>query len=185
MKRYTLILAALLYSCPGHGQEINDSETADVYSCLITDKREVYLRPQMGEHILNEVYQHLAKRQFFKRVTIDGVLHADTLALTKQERRFILEAVKAQATKRWTKERMEAKGLSRFQLIDSSATVRWPESDYIVYEVMEPVFIRNYTVCFAYYDYACGGLCGFGELSIWVKKEGKWVRWQDVFVINS
>jgi hypothetical protein len=45
------------------------------------------------------------------------------------------------------------------------------------YTIGMPVFLRNHTYCLFYYDYSCGGLCGYGDFAIYKKENGKWTYW--------
>lgn len=46
-----------------------------------------------------------------------------------------------------------------------------------IYSFTVPVFFRNDTYCLFYYDYGCGNLCGEGQVAIYKKVKGKWVKW--------
>lgn len=43
------------------------------------------------------------------------------------------------------------------------------------YNLSKPIFLRNRTMCIFYKGYSCGHLCGEGDLTIYVKKKGKWM----------
>lgn len=42
-----------------------------------------------------------------------------------------------------------------------------------------PIFLRNYTYCLIYTSHHCGGLCGEGMLTLYIKEDGKWTRVKD------
>jgi hypothetical protein len=39
----------------------------------------------------------------------------------------------------------------------------------------KPIFLRNSSVCFFYFENSCGGLCGRGLFNIYIKRKGVWV----------
>ena len=46
-----------------------------------------------------------------------------------------------------------------------------------IYSFTLPIFFRNDNYCLFYYDYGCGSLCGEGQVAIYKKVKGKWVKW--------
>jgi hypothetical protein len=41
-----------------------------------------------------------------------------------------------------------------------------------------PIFLRDDNYCLFYTDESCGGLCGGGQLVLYRKENGKWVKWK-------
>ncbi|RZK03030.1 MAG: hypothetical protein EOO46_18150 [Flavobacterium sp.] len=185
MRTLKFISFLLICSLPCFGQDRIDIETSKVFSVLITDKRQVFLSPQIDTFLLKEIQKELSKRYFIRRVTTDGALHVDTLSLSNNERKYIDSFLTGLASYTWTNEEMKQNGLTRFILFDKTETKRIPDFDFIVYQIAKPIFLRSNTIAFTYYDYACGGLCGHGELSIFIKKDGKWQNWWTIFHTDS
>ncbi len=167
------------------GQDKTDTETAKVFSFLINDKRNPLLSPQLDSFSLKGIYDGLLSNRFIKRTTIKGVLHLDTLTLTNDERDFIDSVMKTLGRTKWTSEKMIRKGLSNFKLTDKNESNKVGNVNAFVYQIMEPIFIRDKSICFVFYEYACGGLCGHGELSILIKKNGRWHYWENIYSIES
>jgi len=45
------------------------------------------------------------------------------------------------------------------------------------YTISKPILLHKGAFCLLYYGYSCGGLCGYGELALYKKENGKWVHW--------
>jgi hypothetical protein len=43
-----------------------------------------------------------------------------------------------------------------------------------LFSFTQPIFIRDYSICFFYQENSCGMLCGSGTLSVYKKVNGKW-----------
>lgn len=175
----------LLCSLSLFGQDKGGTEAANVFSFLINDKTKVFLSPQIDTFSWKSIKNGLSENYFMRRITLNDTLHVDTLTLSKHEVKYLDSSLTYLASYNWTQKDMKQSALSNFTLTDITKVKRIAEHNYTVYQIMKPIFIRNETMCFVYYDYACGGLCGHGELSILIKENGKWRHWWNIFSFES
>ncbi|MNY21558.1 hypothetical protein D3C86_1551150 [compost metagenome] len=45
------------------------------------------------------------------------------------------------------------------------------------YSFSKPIFIRDSSICIFFSNFTCGMLCAQGELSVYKKSGGQWVKW--------
>ncbi|MFT3705777.1 MAG: hypothetical protein QM802_25635 [Agriterribacter sp.] len=180
-----LLIIPLLCSTAALSQTKSVVDERDVFNFLIRTKRNAFLAPQVNNFTFHKIQTGLSENQFISRITRNDTLFIDTLKISKEERRTIDSSLSSQFAYRWSIEDMKQSSLSRFDLIDTTKPKTFPEFNYIVYQIAKPIFIRNNTIAFAYYDYACGSLCGHGELIILKKKNDKWQWWWTIFSFDS
>jgi hypothetical protein len=185
MRTFIFIVTFLLVTFLSFAQNQADGDASDVFSFLIQDKRNVFLLPRFDTAVFNTIQSVLSKKQYIRRVTIDGKLNIDTINFSDNERLYIEKSLLSLKAYSWTSKNIKENGLSHFTLIDTTKAVRKNDFDYVIYQIMKPIFLRNNSICLVYYEYACGGLCGHGELSILIKKDGKWNYWENIFSFDS
>lgn len=185
MTSFTCILVLLFCSCVAIGQGGTATETEKVFSYLLSKKNGAFLSMGIDTSSFNAIHAELAKNHFIRRITKDGTLHIDTLSLSGKERKYLDSALANLAAHPWTTEEMNRNGLAWLTLIDEGGTTRNPDFNFVVYNIMKPVFLRNHTIAFVYYYYTCGSLCGHGALSILIKRDGNWQTWWTIFNIDS
>ena len=176
-------LAFLCYAKQSLGQHTTDKETLAVLSFLIRDNGNLFLLPKLETDVFASIRSGLSRDTYIGRFTINNVPYVDTLRLTEGEKDSIQQSLHAVQHFHWTQKKMRKYGLSNFKLVDTCQPTPKDNSGTAVYQIMKPIFLRNHTISLVYYEYKCGGLCGHGELSILIKKDGKWDYWDDIFVI--
>lgn len=114
---------------------------------------------------------------------------ADSITITKEERTFINTAIDNMSKDIWQQNlildaqiiavdsvrRVFDRRISD-RMFDGWTYFRNKGVDRI-YSFTVPIFFRNDTYCLFYYDYGCGNLCGEGQVAIYKKVKGKWVKW--------
>ena len=181
MGKFKILTLILLCSNSLFGQMKMSPGANDIFACLIKDKRQVFLLASINPYCYKKIREGLSSNQFIRRITRNDTLYIDTLRISKDERAYIDNVLDSLQFYAWTNANMKLAGLSYFSLVDTTQKRKNPEFNYIVYQIMPPLLIRRNTICFTYYDYSCGALCGQGELSILIKKEGKWQRWWTIY----
>jgi hypothetical protein len=131
-----------------------------------------------------------AHKLSFNSVGNDGRVHyrieqilADSLIITSKERQYITSQINKMENHKWNKS--EFSNLRLIACDTVKAVFADPKADGWremgkkgvgrIYSLSVPVFLRNDTFCFFYYDYSCGWLCGQGQFAIYKKVKGKWV----------
>jgi hypothetical protein len=145
------------------------------------------LRPSIDSYYVNEINKYLSQNSFHRTITYveTGKTISDTLCLTKNERLYIDSCIQTCLVFKWTDLEKDKCGLDKFNLIKSDQSKKLADFDYVVYNIAKPIFIRQNSICFFFYDYACGSLCGHGELAILTKQNNKWVIWRTIFQSDS
>lgn len=183
MRTLKFITFLLLVSTKIFGQRISDSEIKDVFKSYIQDKRQVFLLPSIDSFYIKEIKQSLSTNSFRRRIKFsdsDKEVY-DTLYFTKAERLYVDSFIQALATFKWTDSEKDKVGLENFSLIKNDQPKIHPDFDYIVYTIAKPVFIRQDSICFLFYDCSCGSLCGYSELIILTRQGNKWLKWLTIF----
>jgi len=183
MQTLKFITFLFLVSTKIFGQTISDSETKNVFKSFIKDKRQVFLRPLIDSYYIKKLDQYLSVNSFHRTITYLETNNtiSDTLYLTKTERLYVDSCIQALASFKWTNFEKDKVGLENFSLIKNDQAKKPPDFDYIIYIIAKPIFIRKNSICFLFYDYGCGRLCGHGELIILTKQDNKWNKWRTIF----
>ncbi|RZK23001.1 MAG: hypothetical protein EOO43_08965 [Flavobacterium sp.] len=169
------------------GQTFSYSETKNIFKSFIKDNRQVFLQPKIYGYDVTEIGKYLSVNSFQRTITYSetGKTISDTLFLTKPEKLYIDSCIQSLNSFTWTEDEKVKCGLERFKLITNHTQKKLPDFDHIVYSITKPIFIRQNSICFLFYDYSCGNLCGQGNLILLKKEEGNWVRWLTIFQSNS
>ena len=187
MQTLKFITFLFLVSTRIFGQTISDSETKNVFKSFVKDKRQVFLLPSIDSYYIKELNQYLSSNSFHRTITYTktGKTISDTLYLSKTERLYVDSCIQSLASFQWTDFEKNKVGLENFSLIKNDQPKKLPNFDYIVYTIVKPIFIRQNSICFLFYDYGCGSLCGHGELIILTKQDNNWLEWWTIFQSNS
>jgi hypothetical protein len=187
MQTLKFITFLLLLSTKIFGQTISDSETKNVFKSFVKDKRQVFLQSSIDSYYVKKLNQYLSANSFHRRITYTetGKTISDTLYLTKTERLYVDSCIQALASFQWTSFEKDKVGLENFSLIRNDQPKKLSDFDYIIYTIPKPIFIRQNSICFLFYEYGCGSLCGHGELIILTKQDNKWLKWWTIFQSNS
>ena len=116
------------------------------------------------------------------------------LAFTPQERRTLFSMMSRESAFKWTQDLVGSAHLITYRTLDSlfqrnnSAEIDagWnsiPSEGY--FEMSQPIFLRNYTLCVFYYGNPCGLTCGYGTVSIYRKEAGQWREIKSLFSWDS
>lgn len=174
MRLLYLLPILLFFSLYCHAQ---NNEHAKVLSILLPHPYKANLEPKISDYIYNEICSRLTAKKFEKQVWYGNKLVIDPLIPTPAETAFIDSSLSAFYQRSWTREELDTLGLSAFNLSN--------QTDSYLFTTIPPIFLRDNTICFAYYEYKCGFLCGHGELVILKKENGEWQRWMYLITFDS
>jgi hypothetical protein len=118
---------------------------------------------------------------------------SDSLLITEKERDYITAEINKMGNHVWKE------GLLLHAPILSTDSVRKIFDDkkadgweYVrskginrIYNFTVPIFFRDDAYCLFYSDYGCGRLCGGGDVAIYKKIKGKWIKWAILVSIVS
>lgn len=154
------------------------SEEQKVFQYLFKDIKGAWLNPSLDTNEISSIRHHIFLFPYYadyKRITKDSSIIVDSVVLNDFENIYIDSCIKGLKNQRFTKADKLKSGLVGFKLLGSDKDTRKRERISFTYQIMKPIFIRNKTVCFVYYNYGeCGGLCGYMELSVLKKLSGEW-----------
>lgn len=187
MQIFKFITFLFFVSTKIFGQINSDLETKEVLKSFVKDKREVFLLPSINNYKIQELNQAFSTSTFRRtiRYAETGKTISDTIFLTKPERLYIDSCIQSLSSFRWTNSEKKKCGLERFSLIENDTLKKFPDFNYSIYSIVKPIFIRQNSICFLFYDYACGSLCGHGELMILTKQNNNWIRWWTILQWDS
>lgn len=106
----------------------------------------------------------------------------DSLVLTTKEMAYINDQINKMITHTQTKDLLpDFTFVPKDTVTNAFAQSRLGRWKYFenksIYNFGVPIFLRQYTYCFFYYGYGCGGECGEGYFYIYKKVKDKWERW--------
>jgi hypothetical protein len=187
MQTLKIITFFFLVSTKVFGQATSDTETKNVFKSFIKDKRQVFLQPSIGSYYIRELNQYLSANSFRRTITYSQTNKtiSDTLYLTKTERLYLDSCIQSLSLFKWSDFEKDKVGLENFSLVKDVQPKKNHDFDYIVYTIAKPIFLRENSICFLFYNYGCGSLCGNGELIILTKQDNKWLKWWTIFQSDS
>ena len=185
--KFIQFLFLFLFCSTLFGQNNPNSETKEIFKSFIKDKRQVFLNPSINNYYFAELYKYISENTFIRKITFIEINKTiiDTIIITKTERLYIDSCMNSFYSFKWTEIEKDKCGLERFSLIKNEDNKKLSDINYITYNLLKPIFIRQNSLCFLWYDYSCGSLCGHGELMILKKQENKWVKWKTIFHSDS
>lgn len=187
MRTLKFIVLLLIVSTKLLSQTNSDLDSRIIFKSIFKDKRQVFLLPSVDSYYVSQLKQHLLVSSFRRTITYSETSKtiSDTLFLSKTETLYIDSCLKALLFFKWTDLEKDKYGLINFSLIKSDSQKKYPDFDYVVYTIAKPIFIRKGTICFLFYDYACGSLCGHGEAIILRKQNDNWIVWRTIYQSDS
>lgn len=106
----------------------------------------------------------------------------DTITLTKDEKKYVVNQSKNHNLKKWTNNLVpnariiSSTAIKNIFKVKSSTNWKVFKEKYgkDLYSLSAPIFFRNDTYCIIYYNKSCGNLCGYGGYIIYKKTNNKW-----------
>jgi hypothetical protein len=113
------------------------------------------------------------------------LIAADSLIITDKERLYIAAEIDKMSGYAWPKDQFLNLHFIPADTLKSIFANRkrngWDEMRKRgvgqIFSFSVPIFLRNNTYCFFYYDYGCGWLCGEGKFAVYKRINKKWVLW--------
>jgi hypothetical protein len=180
MKILFIVIIGFLFIRIANAQT-DSASTAFIRSVL--PRKAITYCDKLDKHTVQEIKKELDQDTIYNDVVFNlNKTHASMLALNKDERKYIIEAVTNLTGHTWDRNLLKNASLVERdtiqQLLDKKGG--WDtfhkNSAPGFYEFSKPIFIRNNAMCIFYIAYRCGGLCGNGNLAIYIKRNGIWVK---------
>lgn len=186
MKTNFVITILLFYSSFLYAQMETSFKYTGAFEAAFTDKRKVLIQAEINDYTSEEIKTNLSKNVFTRTITysITNKTLTDSMVISALERRHIDSCVEDLRRFKWTLKELEKAGLSHF-IVEKDADNLQNDFNHIVYNIAKPIFIRDSSVCFFYYDYSCGSFCGHGELSLLKFENNKWVKWRTLYSFDN
>ena len=184
MRTCLIAIFFLLFYSAINAQKIIDRKSIDFISQIINYRRlHVYIVRNVYSYTIDEIKRRLSSDTIVSLATRDNTRSSDTLMLGNGEREKILSQLDRLKSFIWTKKNVAKINSGQSQLLDRDSIWKrvFDFSGKVFYNIIPPLFFKNGEYCLFYYDYGCGGLCGYGELAIYKKETNKWKRWKSIY----
>jgi hypothetical protein len=132
-------------------------------------EQKIIVNATISQYLVKQLLKSIKTSVLIKKTLQNGKVNIQLLTFSKQEKVAIKKNFN-QPNKSWLTN--SHNNILITNQPDSFANKIF----YTLYNFTEPLFLKNNTICIFYQDYACGNLCGGGNLSIYIKANGKWKR---------
>jgi hypothetical protein len=187
-KRVLLISACLFVLLKSNSQEnkpdVLFSDTGFIFNVVpeLRNREKIILVNKLHPGTIQEISSHLENDSLFVAIITTGDLaRRDTILLTEEEKKTIKKRVRLFPKEKWQKEfptNVQIINRDTINRIFSDKNRGWKYYHAVYgdrfYSFSKPIFLKERNLCIFYYDYACGGLCGYGLLAIYRKEGTEW-----------
>jgi len=195
-KRMLLISACSFVLLKSNSQEVSPdrlfSDTGFIFNVVpeLRNQEKIILVNKLHPGTIKEISSHLENDTLFIALVVTGNLaRRDTILLTDEERKTIKKELRLLPKEKWQNgfpANVQIIKRDTIERIFSDKNRGW-KYYYAAYgdkfySFSKPIFLKERNLCIFYYDYACGGLCGYGLLGIY-KKEGD--EWKLLYTISQ
>jgi hypothetical protein len=132
---------------------------------------------------LHEIGKYLSKDTIwiYKQLAQGKLQTVDSIILSKEEKLFLEKQIASQEGKIWDDNLLDKSKLTERDTINRKYTYSRRPKDYkpiTIYSFSKPIFIKNDSICFFYYQEVTAGFGG-GQLCLYKKYDGKWkfIQW--------
>lgn len=175
----------LIVQIDNYAQKVADSDLLKIFGYTLNDEQGGLLCSGVDSTTLVHVKRYLGGERLRGNNGLNPSEPSEVLILTKSERQYLDSQLIAAKDYRWTKVAIEKCGIFRLRIGGEDCLAKRHRIQQHVYEVMQPIFIRDSTICFTYHYISCMGLCGTGEILIHRKVKGKWTAWISIARFDS
>lgn len=184
MKLFGLTLTVLLQTLFFYGQEATSIKLIDGIIRHVQDTAHIFYYDSIATtYRVNDIKTVLANRTI-KSIRKDSTQN-NSITLTKAEQKYIFNQLDEMHKMTWDKNiftnstRVTADSSSfYFNEISTSNRKGWnPKSGRQIWEITEPIYLRDNSYCLLFTLYICGGECGRDELCFYKNINGRWSKW--------
>jgi hypothetical protein len=165
------------------------SEAGQVYAALNIDESlpflqntPLYLEPDLDKKSLAIIREGIARRHYVRQRNESGRIVFDTLEIIDRERKE-LDSLVSKLSRTWTKRRVLACGINRVVEIYRKDSEAQSGINRVTHQIMEPIFLRNRTLAFAFYKR--NGFDKHAEFTLLMKKSNKWELWNKIIILEE
>ncbi len=188
MKKIILLFIWANFSFPSISQKPNKINTAKAFLADVlplSENGELIVVNKISGFQLNVIKKYLEKDSFFN-IEMDKnkqINYKDLIVLSPKEKKMIYKTIHKMTKSKWKKNYLPEVKLIDADTIkllfkNNSKKEAWDlfnkKYGKGFFELLKPIFIRENSICFFYYGYNCGPLCGHGLLGIYKKEKNKW-----------
>lgn len=188
---HRLVFLSLLTSitCLLKAQCDSTSDTRQLYAVLNIDESlpflqntTLYLEPVLDMDSRAIIRDGISRKYYVRRRTESGRIVFDTLEITDRERKE-LDSLVSKHFRTWTKRRILACRLARDVEIYRKDSEAATGINRVTHQIMEPVFLRNRTLAFAFYKRQ--GFDKHAEFTLFIKQSKKWELWSKIIIVEE
>ncbi len=179
MKKIVLLLGFLsIIFGTAYGQKISNEEIVQIYKLArLTGDVGYELQPNVSAYDIEEIKKYtIGSDSIVRRFVGEPV---EKVIFNKKDRRVIKRQLRAMRSFKWDTTTLRKYGIDNLALPDPTKQLdkKGVYRDHRIAWLTKPIFIRNDSICFVFYDSSCGPLCGSGFIDVYKKEEGVWKRW--------
>lgn len=164
---------------------------SDIFPGL--SKQHIYIRQSLDSFQVAEVKERMGTGSYIRRVIMeDRTERTDTLNLTPDELRQIGYALLDNDTgKNWLRYGNNIVTVIPNDTLKEIFLQQDPHNSFArrygqkLYTLTQPVFFRDNTLCFMFYDYFCGSLCAATRCAVYKKVQGRWRNFWTIIMADS
>ena len=180
MRALFSILFFLISLENGYTQKSVDSDMLKIFGYTFINIDPAYLYAGIDTGSLRVVKERLKGEKLAGDNPKNLMKRSEILVLSKSERQSLDSQLNLAQSYRWTKSLIEKCGVFQLQIVGEDVFAQRHKILKNVYQIMQPIFIRDNTICFTFYYIYCPGLCGTGGILIHRKIKDKWSPWISV-----
>jgi hypothetical protein len=176
-------------TCLLNAQCDSTSEAGQVFAALNIDESLPFLRntPLYLELYLDKksiaiIREGIARRHYVRQRNESGRIVFDTVEITDRERKE-LDSLVSKLSRTWTNPRLLACGINRNVEIYRKGSEAQSGVNRVTHQIMEPIFLRNRTLAFAFYKRS--GFDKHAEFTLFIKKSEKWELWNKIIILEE
>jgi len=165
------------------------SEAGLVYSALNIDeslpllkKSTLYLEADLDQESLSIIKNGISRSYYVRQRSEAGRIVFDTLRISDRESKE-LHSLVAKLSRSWTNLRLSPCQIAKDVKIYKKASESQSGINRVTHQIMEPIFLRDHTLAFAFYKRE--GFDKHAEFTILIKKTGKWELWHKVIIVEG
>lgn len=181
-----LILTSTTFSVKAQCDSTADA--TGVYTALKMDQAfpfatdvPFYLEARLDNESLGIIKQGISKAYYVRQRDEGDHIEFDTIRLAEAEKKLLSDLFTPLSGKIWT-----PKSISFCKIPGNEVTLYRKDKETkglcrTSYQVMEPMFLRDHTLAFAYYKRTCPDK--YAEFSLLTKEGNKWVLWYKIIIV--
>ncbi len=172
-KLFPFLLISLVYSCNESNKESSKYSKHQLDSIEYIRQTVSFLNQIKNESLNDSGFILIDSTFSFEYLDCIHEVLSDNI-YSKEEKSLFQSFIKSPQITKWTHEIIPKIKIVSYDSIESTTTI--DSLEIISYNTFSsPFFFNNYSYCLFYSDNVCGLLCGSGKLSLYERKDNKWV----------